>query len=50
MDPKYYPATSNRAEMLAVINALLIHFWMGEGFERIVIATDSEYVVRGICE
>jgi ribonuclease HI len=50
LGPQYYPATSNRAEMLAVINALLVRFWMGEGFGRIVIATDSEYVVRGICE
>jgi len=50
MDPKYHPATSNRAEMLAVIVALTMRVWKGEGFGRIVIATDSEYVVRGICE
>ena len=50
LGPQYLPATSNRAEMLAAINALVIRFWMGEGFTRIVIATDSEYVVRGISE
>ena len=44
------PPTSNRAELLAAINALMIRVWMGEGFARIAIATDSEYVVRGICE
>ena len=42
--------TSNRAELRAVIAALRLRYWPGEGFSRIVIATDSEYVVRGICE
>ena len=42
--------TSNRAELLAAINALTLRVWIGEGFARITIATDSEYVVRGICE
>lgn len=44
------PPTSNRAELLAAINALTLRVWIGEGFARITIATDSEYVVRGICE
>ncbi|KIM74817.1 hypothetical protein PILCRDRAFT_827876 [Piloderma croceum F 1598] len=44
------PPTSNRAELLAAINALILRVWMGEGFARIAIASDSEYVVRGICE
>jgi ribonuclease HI len=44
------PPTSNRAELLAAINALTLRVWMGEGFARITIASDSEYVVRGICE
>lgn len=44
------PPTSNRAELLAAINALMLRVWMGEGFARIAIASDSEYVVRGICE
>jgi len=40
-------ATSNRAELLAVITALRVRFWPGEGLHTIVFATDSEYVVRG---
>jgi ribonuclease HI len=42
--------TSNRAELRAVIAALKLRYWPGEGFDRIVIGSDSEYVVRGICE
>jgi ribonuclease HI len=44
------PPTSNRAELLAAINTLTLRVWIGEGFARITIATDSEYVARGICE
>jgi len=44
------PPTSNRAELLAAINALTLRVWKGEGFARIALATDSEYVVRGICQ
>ncbi|MCJ1257302.1 hypothetical protein MMC24_005127 [Lignoscripta atroalba] len=40
--------TSNRAELRAVIAALQFRAWYGEGFERVVIATDSDYVVSGI--
>lgn len=39
--------TSNRAELRAVLAALRFRFWRGEGFETIVIATDSSYVVDG---
>lgn len=39
--------TSNRAEMRAAIAALRFRHWPGEGFESMVIATDSEYVVEG---
>lgn len=39
--------TSNRAELRAVIAALRFRHWPGEGFRRIVIATDSEYIVDG---
>ncbi|KAL8408577.1 hypothetical protein RB594_007133 [Gaeumannomyces avenae] len=39
--------TSNRAELRAVIAALRFRYWPGEGFETLVIATDSEYVVEG---
>lgn len=42
-----HPQTSNRAELRAVIAALQFRFWKGEGFESMVIATDSEYVVKG---
>jgi ribonuclease HI len=42
--------TSNRAELRAVIAALRFRIWSGEGFRRIVIATDSEYVVQGSTE
>lgn len=46
-DDKLHDATSNRAELRAVIAALEFRAWWGEGWERIVIATDSEYVVSG---
>lgn len=39
--------TSNRAELRAVIGALRFRHWKGEGFDSLVIATDSEYVVEG---
>ncbi|RXW16102.1 hypothetical protein EST38_g9743 [Candolleomyces aberdarensis] len=42
--------TSNRAELRAAIIALGLRFWTGEGFDNIIIATDSEYMVQGICE
>ncbi|EAW21768.1 RNase H domain protein [Aspergillus fischeri NRRL 181] len=41
------PQTSNRAELRAVIAALQFRIWPGEGWTKIVIATDSEYVVEG---
>ena len=40
--------TSNRAELRAVIAALQFRVWCGEGFKRLVIATDSDYAVSGI--
>lgn len=43
-----YTQTSNRAELRAVCAALETRSWPGEGWERIVIATDSDYVVSGI--
>ena len=39
--------TSNRAELRAVIAALQFRDWVGDGIERLVIATDSEYVAIG---
>ena len=41
------PATSNRAELRAVIAALHLSNWKEEGFTSITIATDSVYVVSG---
>ncbi|KAH7928051.1 ribonuclease H-like protein [Leucogyrophana mollusca] len=45
-----HPRTSNRAELRAAVAALQIRYWNGEGFKRIVIGTDADYVVRGVCE
>ena len=42
--------TSNRAELRAVIAALECRRWEGERWKRMVIATDSEYVVLGITQ
>lgn len=50
--------TSNRAELRAVIAALQYRVWYhrkygtkpGEGREKVIIATDSQYVVLGITE
>ncbi|PPQ85686.1 hypothetical protein CVT26_011331 [Gymnopilus dilepis] len=42
-------ATSNRAELKAVIDALAFRSWWTI-FDRLVIATDSELVVRGCTE
>jgi len=39
--------TSNRAELRAVLVALGLRHWPGEGFAMLVFATDSEYVVEG---
>ncbi|RHZ52141.1 hypothetical protein CDV55_102055 [Aspergillus turcosus] len=41
------PQTSNRAELRAAIMALQFRYWPGEGWTKVVIATDSEYVVEG---
>ncbi|KAK1834756.1 hypothetical protein QBC39DRAFT_342776 [Podospora conica] len=45
-----YEATSNRAELRAVIAALRLSDWRGEGFDSITIATDSRYIVSGTTE
>ncbi len=44
------PLTSNRAELRAAQVALRLRVWVGEGFGKIVVATDSEYVVKGVNE
>ncbi|KAF2453857.1 ribonuclease H-like domain-containing protein, partial [Lineolata rhizophorae] len=43
-----HPQTSNRAELRAVIAALEVRSWWGEGIRMLTIATDSSYVVEGI--
>ncbi|KAJ7155804.1 ribonuclease H-like domain-containing protein [Mycena filopes] len=46
-DGQVYPPTNNRAELRAVLAALGFRGWWGEGWRRIVIVTDSEYVGLG---
>ncbi|PPJ54374.1 hypothetical protein CBER1_07774 [Cercospora berteroae] len=43
-----YLPTSNRAEIRAAMGALQYREWNGEGWRRVVIASDSEYMVLGI--
>ncbi|TVY12549.1 Ribonuclease H, partial [Lachnellula arida] len=45
-----HPQTSNRAELRAAIAALHFRAWYGEGWTKLVIATDSEYVTKGVTE
>jgi ribonuclease HI len=42
--------TNNRAELRAAIIAIGMRAWQGEGFNNVVLACDSEYVVKGVCE
>ncbi|RYP04653.1 hypothetical protein DL764_004315 [Monosporascus ibericus] len=42
-----YEPTSNRAKLRAVIAALEFREWHAEGWRRVVLATDLEYVVFG---
>lgn len=44
------PETSDRAELRAAIVALGLRVWHGEGFDTVVLACDSEYVVEGISQ
>lgn len=46
-DGQVHAHTSNRAELRAVIAALKFRSWWGEGWKRVVIVTDSEYVSEG---
>jgi ribonuclease HI len=41
------PHTSNRAELRAALVALGLRVWNGEGFNNVILACDSEYVVLG---
>ena len=47
---EFHEQTSNRAELRAVIAVLQFRAWYGEGWKRLVIATDSEYVTKGATE
>ncbi|CAH0023959.1 unnamed protein product [Clonostachys rhizophaga] len=42
-----FTPTNNRAELRAVIDFLEGRSWWGEGWTRIVVITDSEYVTKG---
>ncbi|KAI0100296.1 hypothetical protein GGR51DRAFT_533125 [Nemania sp. FL0031] len=44
---EYHSASSNRAKLRAVIAALEFREWQEEGWRRIIVATDLEYVVFG---
>ncbi|KAI1144921.1 hypothetical protein F4825DRAFT_445170 [Nemania diffusa] len=44
---EYHIASSNRAKLRAVIAGLEFREWQEEGWKRIVVATDLEYVVFG---
>ncbi|KAF5596049.1 ribonuclease H [Fusarium subglutinans] len=46
----YAHPTSHRAELRAIIGALRYRNWASEGFTTLVLATDSEYVVKGATE
>ncbi|KAH7251312.1 RNase H domain protein, partial [Fusarium tricinctum] len=39
--------SSDKAELRAVVGALRFRHWSGEGFTRLVLATNSEHVVKG---
>ena len=45
-----HPQASNRAELRAVIGALKFRAWFNEGWKKLVVATDSEYVAKGATE
>ncbi|KAG8839868.1 hypothetical protein FRC20_005887, partial [Serendipita sp. 405] len=44
------PQTLHRAELRAAIGAMQYRNWNSEGFRSLVIATNSDYVVRGATE
>ena len=45
-----FAATPARAELRSAIMALQLRDWAAEGFQRIVIGTNSDYVMRGASE
>jgi ribonuclease HI len=44
------PQTQDRAELRGVIAALQYRNWNTEGFRSLVVATNSDYVIRGATE
>ncbi|KAL8712348.1 MAG: hypothetical protein Q9220_003499 [cf. Caloplaca sp. 1 TL-2023] len=44
------PQTSDRAELRAAIVALKLRVWPGEGFHTMVLARESESLMKGVCE
>jgi len=44
------PQTQDRAALRAALGVLHFRAWIGEGFTRVVVATDSKYVVIGATE
>lgn len=49
-DGQQYAHTNNRAELRAVLSALTFRYWWGEGWQRVVVITDSEYVATHAIE
>lgn len=43
-----HPQTNKRAELRAVLGAIQYRNWRQGGFRTMIIATDSDYVVRGV--
>ncbi|CUS11321.1 unnamed protein product [Tuber aestivum] len=43
-------SASGVAELWAAVIALQLRPWREEGFDRVVLACDAEYVVMGVCE
>lgn len=41
--------TNRRAELRAMVASMTMRRWSREGFDKLVIAIDSEYAVKGIC-
>lgn len=46
VDGQVYKRTNDRAKLRAVIAGLQFKFWWGEGWQRIAVVTDSEYVAH----
>ncbi|KAL8939377.1 MAG: hypothetical protein Q9216_003390 [Gyalolechia sp. 2 TL-2023] len=44
------PPNAHRAELMAAIVALSVFDWLAEGFNTLVIASDSGFVAQGICK